>query len=444
VHAQIAKENEMQPGETLRSIVLKGSPSGVAEAKTRIDDIITAQLMKINGGGGGGGGNMKDRELDNAFVVKLPVPNDKVGIIIGKGGMTIKGIQERTRAQVQIPANPDENDPGVRTLSIGGDTKESVDAAQMEIFMALQSQQQQAQQAYNSTATAMGLMVPDDKVGIIIGKGGVTIKDIQNRLKVRVQIPQQPDIGSNPPMRTISIIGAADMQAVAKYEIEMIVSGTPLHNGGGGGNNYGGNNYGQQSNPWDPQAAVFGSQQQQYGYGAQAGGAYGAQGGAYGMQQQYGAYGAYGAAPEVNPYIAQAQAQQAALLLQQQQAAQTAPAEVPTDPTAYYNDFWQYTLYYGEPAARLYYGAWSPPEGTPAPQGLVAPTPAPPTDPLVPILPVDTNNAGPPPAEDHPAKKERREETSTTAAASTADAPEDPEAAAAAWELYKKQVCMCI
>lgn len=42
-------------------------------------------------------------------------------------------------------------------------------------------------------------------------------------------------------------------------------------------------------------------------------------------------------------------------------------AEVPTDPTAYYNDFWIYTAYYGEAAARAYYGAWSPPEGTPAP-----------------------------------------------------------------------------
>jgi len=35
------------------------------------------------------------KELDHPFVVKLPVPNDKVGIIIGKGGMTIKGIQVR-------------------------------------------------------------------------------------------------------------------------------------------------------------------------------------------------------------------------------------------------------------------------------------------------------------------------------------------------------------
>lgn len=204
VHAQIAKEHEMLPGETLRSIVLKGTPSNVNEAKSRIDEIINAQIAKqsgISSDRGDRGNNDRGRELDHAFVVKLPVPNDKVGIIIGRGGMTIKGIQERTRAHVQIPLTPDEENPQARTLSIGGDTKEAVDSAQMEIFMCLQTHAQQT--AQNSSSNALLMLVPDDKVGIIIGKGGATIKDIQNRNRVKVQIPPQPDAGSMPPMRTV-------------------------------------------------------------------------------------------------------------------------------------------------------------------------------------------------------------------------------------------------
>jgi hypothetical protein len=46
---------------------------------------------------------------------------------------------------------------------------------------------------------------------------------------------------------------------------------------------------------------------------------------------------------------------------------------VSTDPTAYYNDFWRYASYYGEAAARAYYTAWSPPEGTPPPEGIILP-----------------------------------------------------------------------
>ena len=92
----------------------------MTEAKKRIEDIIHNQMVK-NGGGsygasgrdGGGGGGGGGASLDHPFIVKLPVPNDKVGIIIGKGGMTIKGIQERSRATVQIPPGADEDNPQV-------------------------------------------------------------------------------------------------------------------------------------------------------------------------------------------------------------------------------------------------------------------------------------------------------------------------------------------
>jgi far upstream element-binding protein len=210
VHAQVAKEHEMLPGETLRSIVLKGTPSNVQEAKLRIDEIINQQLTKLSGGNSSSNNDRGAREMDYPFIVKLPVPNDKVGFIIGKGGMNIKGIQERTRSNVQIPLGPDEENPQVRTLSIGAHSKEDVDAAQMEIFMTLQ----QEAAGKGNTAGAVFMLVPDDRVGIIIGKQGATIKDIQNRLRVRVQIPQQPDPGSMPPMRTVRYVDVEILREV--------------------------------------------------------------------------------------------------------------------------------------------------------------------------------------------------------------------------------------
>jgi far upstream element-binding protein len=164
------------------------------------------------------------------------------------------------------------------------------------------------------------------------------VKDIQNRLNVRIQIPHSSDVGSNPPVRTISITGPAEFQPVAKYEIEMIAAGTPVHSvsGGSSANAWAGT----AQSPW-PQAS-YGSYYSDPSYASAA----------YQQQQQYGYYGAQGAVAT---------------------AAVTEPA-VAQDPTAYYNDFWQYAMYYGEAAARLYYGAWSPAEGTPAPDGMVLPT----------------------------------------------------------------------
>jgi far upstream element-binding protein len=176
-HVQIAKESDMKPGETLRSIVLKGTPDGVAECKRRVDEIIESRMQPPPQMSRGL--PQQNKELDHAFVMKVPVPNDKVGIIIGRGGMTIKSIQERTRAVVQIPPGPDDDNPTLRTLSIGGDTKESIEAAHMEIGAVLQQHSMQSQQT--AATASLYITVPDDKVGVIIGKGGITIKDIQNR-----------------------------------------------------------------------------------------------------------------------------------------------------------------------------------------------------------------------------------------------------------------------
>lgn len=126
-------------------------------------------------------------------------------LIIGKGGVTVKMIQDKTFSQVQIPPNPDEDNPAVRTLSIGAETREAVEACQLEIFNTLQQQQQQqlmGVSAYQPPA-AFTMIIPDDRVGVVIGKRGATISDLQNRHGVRIQIPQYADVGSMPPVRTV-------------------------------------------------------------------------------------------------------------------------------------------------------------------------------------------------------------------------------------------------
>ena len=103
-------------GDSLRSIWLKGNPVAVAELKIRVEDIINARMNPTQTAAVKPKQDLNNRELENAFVIKIPVPNDKVGVVIGKGGLTIKAIQERTRATVLIPTGPDADNPEVRTL----------------------------------------------------------------------------------------------------------------------------------------------------------------------------------------------------------------------------------------------------------------------------------------------------------------------------------------
>ena len=122
-HCQIAKEHEMRPGDTMRSVVLSGTEAGVREAKRMVDDLVEE---KLHGGMNRDDKKPKDNQdqLDKyATILKVAVPNDKVGLIIGRQGATVKMIQDKTMTFVHIPPSADEDNPNVRTLSIAGDTR---------------------------------------------------------------------------------------------------------------------------------------------------------------------------------------------------------------------------------------------------------------------------------------------------------------------------------
>ena len=345
---QIEKEHEMMPGETMRKISLRGRQENCEDLKRRVEDVVANQQAKDSGRIGGtqpGGGSNATKEQNFPFIMKAPVPNDRVGIIIGRQGATIKMIQDRTQTNIQIPQVPDADNPSTRTLSIGGYSKEAIDAAQTEIFNQLQAYQQNGGQAPRpqqaATGNTMYIHVADDRVGLIIGKSGATIKEIQNRNSIRIQIPTQADPGTYPPMRSVSLQGSFESQQATKYEIESLLNLAP----------------GSLMQVPGPGAAAGHGQQQPYGaqgYAAQAGAAYGAQYGQTGYGQT--AYGAQQAAYGQAAYGASAQ------------ATTTTPVAGATPAAdAYYEDFWKYVDYYGEEAARAYYQTWAPPVGTPRP-----------------------------------------------------------------------------
>jgi KH domain len=50
----------------------------------------------------------------------------QVGLVIGKAGATIKGIQARTQANIQVPPQPDADNPAMRTISISASSMSQV------------------------------------------------------------------------------------------------------------------------------------------------------------------------------------------------------------------------------------------------------------------------------------------------------------------------------
>ena len=65
--------------------------------------------------------------------ILIQVPNEKVGVIIGKGGETIKSLQTRSGARIQlIPQHLPEGDQSKeRTVHVSGDKKQNEMAREM-------------------------------------------------------------------------------------------------------------------------------------------------------------------------------------------------------------------------------------------------------------------------------------------------------------------------
>jgi far upstream element-binding protein len=253
------------------------------------------------------------------------VPNSQVGLIIGKGGVTIKSIQERTGTNCQIPQAPDQDDFTMRTITVVGSSEAGCHAAVAEINGLLADKLNPPMNGMNGgmnggrhdmSAQPHILVIKNEFAGAVIGKGGSTIRSIQEQTGARVQIPSSADMGSNPPSRSLTITGSREAQERAVREItEAIYS----HGGPGGSALPRGVSISPEPVPM-------------YGGG--------------GYDAGYGAYGMYN-----DPYMMyqQQQQQQQAYYEQQQQQQQQQQGETPAvDMTAYYNDFWQYYAAYGE------------------------------------------------------------------------------------------------
>jgi transcription antitermination factor NusA-like protein len=156
----------------------------------------------------------------DAYVIQ--VPNDCVGLVIGKGGETIRQLQMQSGAKkVQVAADAQKGAP-TRNIFVEGD-RESYERVK-KMITDIVEQQQKLRQAMtgvlpdNSQGVREEVPVPDNLVGLIIGRGGETIKAINQKTGAAVFIPKECDTGRNE--RILVISGTASQVEQAKAEVQ--------------------------------------------------------------------------------------------------------------------------------------------------------------------------------------------------------------------------------
>lgn len=171
----------------------------------------------------------------------VKVPNGVVGFIIGRGGENIASMQARTGAKVQIQKEH-ELQPGQtqRTITLSAPSQHAIDECR-EIIMkmvreksssigvSLSKDERLLKEAVEAGHALVTVQVPDADVGLVIGKGGATIKAIQDQTGANIQVPPSADV-NDPSKRTISITHMEESMALAaKERIENLLKNMPSY-----------------------------------------------------------------------------------------------------------------------------------------------------------------------------------------------------------------------
>ncbi|TID12878.1 Serine/threonine-protein kinase [Venturia nashicola] len=191
------------------------------------------------------------REGENS--IQIMVPDRTVGLIIGRGGETIRDLQERSGCHINI-VGENKSINGLRPVNLIGNQQAASKAKELILEIvesdtrsqeaggaaaasapAGRPQQQDRRQQHDSMdgKVTETLMVPSDSVGMIIGKGGETIKSMQAETgcKINVQQASGRDVE-----RPIDLVGSAQAIEAAKQAIwEKVNQVKDKNNGGGGG-----------------------------------------------------------------------------------------------------------------------------------------------------------------------------------------------------------------
>ncbi|XP_029467805.1 far upstream element-binding protein 3 isoform X1 [Rhinatrema bivittatum] len=211
---QIAPDSGGMPE---RPCMLTGTTESIEQAKRLLGQIVD----RCRNGPG-----FLHNDMDGSNTIQeILIPASKVGLVIGKGGETIKQLQERTGVKMimiqdgPLPTGAD------KPLRITGDPFKVQQARELVLEIIREKDQADFRGVRSDFGSRMGggsleVSVPRFAVGIVIGRNGEMIKKIQNDACVRIQF--KPDDGISPE-RVAQVMGLPDRCQHAAHVINELI-----------------------------------------------------------------------------------------------------------------------------------------------------------------------------------------------------------------------------
>ena len=171
---------------------------------------------------------------DGEDSMQIMVPDRTVGLIIGRGGETIRDLQERSGCHVNI-VGEQKSVNGLRPVNLIGSREAAARAKDLIMEIVESDSKSSASKdrapqrdlprdgfggvgSGNGDKSSDAIFVPSEAVGMIIGKGGETIKEMQSTTGCKINVT--PSSGPGEMEREIGLVGSRDAIAAAKRAIE--------------------------------------------------------------------------------------------------------------------------------------------------------------------------------------------------------------------------------
>ncbi|XP_071731059.1 KH domain-containing protein At4g18375-like [Rutidosis leptorrhynchoides] len=128
------------------------------------------------------------------FSLRLICPTSNLGSLIGKGGSAINQIRQETGATIKVDSSKTEGDDCLVTIS-ANELFEDTFSPTIEAAIRLQPKcSERVERDSGLVSYTTRLLVPNSRVGCLIGKGGAIITEIRRISKSNVRILSKDDV----------------------------------------------------------------------------------------------------------------------------------------------------------------------------------------------------------------------------------------------------------
>ena len=212
--------------QPLRHVTMSGREENVDIAKQLINKIIDdANIVSDPPMSGGGGYKAETQEM--------MIPAGKVGLVIGKGGEMIKSLQEQASCKMQMIQDGAYQGAPEKPLRLQG-IHSNIEKGKQLVRELLDQKDAEARGLtgdFNGPIHTLEIQVPRDLVGVIIGRQGETIRQIQTQSGARLQFQNDSNANSH---RIATLTGPPDAVQKGQQMVSDVMNEVIQKQGKGG------------------------------------------------------------------------------------------------------------------------------------------------------------------------------------------------------------------